>query len=93
MFDHVSRLPEKRHVVVDSMGFLLAVLVTSAAVDDGVAAKDVLAMVESEAFPRLRTTATPKTFSNLRVFGPASGGVGEEREVGIQLLGLSRLVS
>jgi putative transposase len=44
----------KRHLVVDSMGLLLAVLVTSAAVDDGVAAQEVLSLVDSEAFPRLR---------------------------------------
>jgi hypothetical protein len=30
------------------MGLLLAVVVTSAAVDDGVAAKELLAMVESD---------------------------------------------
>src|SRR6516165_2105578 len=45
----------KRHIIVDSLGMLLAVVVTSAAVDDGVAAKDLLGMVESETFPRLET--------------------------------------
>lgn len=44
----------KRHVVVDSLGLLLAVLVTAADVDDGVAAQEVLRMVESDTFPRLR---------------------------------------
>src|SRR5919204_3201251 len=32
----------KRHILVDSMGMLLTVLVTSAGVDDGVAAKELL---------------------------------------------------
>jgi hypothetical protein len=40
---------------VDSMGMLLAVLVTSAAMDDAAAAKNLMAMVDSEGFPRLRT--------------------------------------
>jgi putative transposase len=54
----------KRHIVVDSLGMLVAVLVTSAAVDDGVAAKDVLAMVESEAFPRLETAYADNKYHN-----------------------------
>ncbi len=44
----------KRHIVVDTLGLLLAVVVTSAAVDDAEAAKEVLGCVASEAFPRLR---------------------------------------
>ncbi len=58
----------KRHVVVDSLGLLLAVAVTSAAVDDGVAAKDVLAMVESEAFPRLRTIYADSKYHNYDLY-------------------------
>jgi putative transposase len=54
----------KRHIVVDSLGMLVAVLVNSAAVDDGVAAKDVLAMVESEAFPRLETAYADTKYHN-----------------------------
>jgi putative transposase len=54
----------KRHVVVDSMGLLLAVLVTSAAVDDGAAAKIVLAIVESDAFPRLETIYADNKYHN-----------------------------
>jgi putative transposase len=54
----------KRHIVVDSLGMLVAVLVTSAAVDDGVAAKDVLGMVESEAFPRLETAYADTKYHN-----------------------------
>src|SRR4051812_40905836 len=36
----------KRHIVVDSMGLLLAVLVTAASVDDGVAATELFARLE-----------------------------------------------
>lgn len=44
----------KRHMVVDTMGLLLAVLVTGAGVDDGAAAPDVLAKLLPEDYPRLR---------------------------------------
>jgi putative transposase len=54
----------KRHILVDSMGLLMAVMVTSAAVDDGVAAQALLAMVESEAFPRLETVYGDNKYHN-----------------------------
>jgi transposase len=43
----------KRHIVVDSLGMLVAVLVTSAALDDGVAALLLMAQLSPEQFPRL----------------------------------------
>jgi putative transposase len=58
----------KRHLVVDSMGLLLAVLVTSAAVDDGAAAQEVLARVESDAFPRLRTIYADNKYHNYDLY-------------------------
>jgi putative transposase len=54
----------KRHILVDSMGMLLAVLVTSAALDDGIAAKELLSMVESEGFPRLDTVYADNKYHN-----------------------------
>jgi len=45
----------KRHILVDSLGLLLAVLVTSAKVDDGAAAPGVLGQVKPESYPRLDT--------------------------------------
>jgi putative transposase len=45
----------KRHLLVDTMGLLLAVLITSANVDDGAAAPDLLAQVSPKDFPRLET--------------------------------------
>ncbi len=44
----------KRHIVVDSLGLLLAVTVTTADVPDAVAAKEVLAPMTYGRFPRLR---------------------------------------
>ncbi len=44
----------KRHIVVDSLGLLLAVLVTAANVPDAVAAKQVLGPLTYERFPRLK---------------------------------------
>lgn len=43
----------KRHIVVDTLGLLLAVAVTSAAADDGTAAPRVLAKLDAQEHPRL----------------------------------------
>jgi putative transposase len=43
----------KRHIAVDSLGFLLGVVVTAADVDDGAAAPQVFAQMPSKDFPRL----------------------------------------
>lgn len=43
----------KRHVLVDTIGLLLAVLITSAALDDGAAALKLLAQINADEFPRL----------------------------------------
>src|SRR5947209_110564 len=44
----------KRHIVVDSMGLLLAVAVTSAALDDGTHAWQVLRRLSAAVLPRLK---------------------------------------
>jgi transposase len=44
----------KRHIVVDSMGLLLAVLVTAASVDDGVAATELFARLDGQPIGRVR---------------------------------------
>ena len=43
----------KRHILVDTLGFLIAVLITSAGLDDGRAAPQLLALISATAFPRL----------------------------------------
>jgi len=45
----------KRHLVVDTLGVLLVVLITSAGLDDGGAALTVLGLVTPQEFPRLLT--------------------------------------
>lgn len=54
----------KRHVFVDSLGLLLAVLVTAASVDDAQAAKELFRRAESEAFPRLQTAYADGKYHN-----------------------------
>jgi|GraSoi2013_100cm_1033763.scaffolds.fasta_scaffold119644_1 transposase len=58
----------KRHLVVDSLGMLLAVLVTSAAVDDAVAGQELLAQVDSEGFPRLQTMYADNKYHNYDLY-------------------------
>jgi len=45
----------KRHLLVDTLGLLLAVLITSAHVDDGAGAVDLLTQINPQDFPRLET--------------------------------------
>ena len=58
----------KRHILVDSMGMLLAVLVTSAAVDDAAGATQLMAMVDSEGYPRLRTVYADNKYHNYHLY-------------------------
>jgi putative transposase len=44
----------KRHILVDTMGLLLAVVVTTAALDDGAAAPNVVARLDPKDYPRLQ---------------------------------------
>jgi putative transposase len=54
-YDGAKRLKgRKRHIVVDTLGLLLAVTVTAASADDGTAAPQVLCKLDRESFPRLR---------------------------------------
>src|SRR5216683_4928116 len=54
----------KRHLLVDTLGLLLAVLITSAGFDDGVAAPILLARVTPAAFPRLVTIFADTKYHN-----------------------------
>jgi putative transposase len=55
----------KRHIVVDTLGLLLAVVVTAANVDDGVAAPQVVGKLRPEAFPRLAAIFADNKYHNL----------------------------
>jgi putative transposase len=45
----------KRHLLVDTLGLLMIVLITSAGLDDGVAAPKLLQLIEPKDVPRLET--------------------------------------
>jgi putative transposase len=57
----------KRHIVVDSLGLLLAVAVTSAAADDGTAAPEVLRRLTAEHKSRLELLWADHKYNNRRL--------------------------
>jgi putative transposase len=57
----------KRNIAVDTLGLLLAVVVTSAAVDDAAAAPKVLAQLDREEFPRLEVVWADSKYHNHRL--------------------------
>lgn len=54
----------KRHLVVDTLGLLLAVLVTTAATDDAAAAPRVLEQLDRKSYPRLRVVWADSKYHN-----------------------------
>ena len=55
----------KRHILVDTLGLLIAVLITSAGLDDGnPAAPQLLALISATAFPRLETIFGDNKYHN-----------------------------
>jgi putative transposase len=54
----------KRHIVVDTLGLLLAVVVTAASVDDGVGAQQVVGKMKPEVFPRLEAIFGDNKYHN-----------------------------
>jgi putative transposase len=54
----------KRHLLVDTLGLLIAVLITSASLDDGVAAPILLRHVQTHDFPRLVTIFADAKYHN-----------------------------
>jgi putative transposase len=57
----------KRHISVDCLGFLLAVVVTSAAVDDAAAAPQVLRQLSADKYPRLKKLWADQKYHNHRL--------------------------
>jgi putative transposase len=57
----------KRHLVVDTLGLLIVVLITGANVDDGTAAPEVLAQMSPEDFPRLETIFGDNKYHNKKL--------------------------
>ena len=54
----------KRHLLVDTLGLLIAVLITSAGLDDGVAARSLLGHVTPQDLPRLETIFADQKYHN-----------------------------
>jgi putative transposase len=54
----------KRHLLVDTLGLLVAVLVTAAGVDDGVAAPNLLGKITAADFPRLAVVFADNKYHN-----------------------------
>lgn len=54
----------KRHLLVDTLGLLVAVMITGAGVDDGVAAPQLLEQIASKDFPRLQTIFGDNKYHN-----------------------------
>jgi putative transposase len=58
----------KRHLVVDSMGLLLAVLVTAASVDDAAAAPELFARLAGQPMGKVRRMYTDNKYHNFRLY-------------------------
>lgn len=58
----------KRHIVVDSMGLLLAVLVTAASVDDGVAATELFARLEGQPMSKVARMFADSKYHNFSLY-------------------------
>jgi len=54
----------KRHIVVDTLGLLMAVVVTAANVDDGAAAPQVVGKLDPQALPRLKAIFADHKYHN-----------------------------
>lgn len=58
----------KRHILVDTLGLLIAVVVTAANVDDATAAQDVFARVRGRDFPRLEVVFADSKYHNYDLY-------------------------
>ena len=70
-FDNARKITghgRKRHIVVDSLGLLLVVLVTSAAVEDPVAAMTMLQGMNRTNYPRLKRIWADSKYHNYQLY-------------------------
>jgi putative transposase len=71
-FDNARKITghgRKRHILVDSLGLLLVVLVTSAAVDDAAAALQMVGRMNRTNYPRLRKIWADSKYHNHQLYG------------------------
>lgn len=57
----------KRHLLVDTLGLVIAVVITGAGVDDGAAAPLLLAQVDEDRMPRLKTIFGDNKYNNKKL--------------------------
>ena len=72
----------KRHIVVDGMGLLLAVLVTAASVDDAAAAPALFARLEGQPMGKVRRMYADAKYHNFRLYE----WVGEHARWGLSIV-------
>src|SRR5262249_21890948 len=82
----------KRHIVVDTMGLLLAVAVTAASADDAAAAPQALGQLGREDFPRLRLLWVDQKYHNHALYGWVAEHAHYELEVGRRAEGAKGVV-
>ena len=63
----------KRHIVVDTLGLLLAVVVTGAAVDDARAAPEVMSQLHAREYPRLKVVWADGKYHNYDLYDWKAG--------------------
>jgi putative transposase len=69
-FDAAKKVKgRKRHIVVDTLGLLLAVAVTAASTDDAAAAPEALGQLTRAEFPRLRLLWVDQKYHNHTLYG------------------------
>jgi putative transposase len=66
----------KRHVVVDSMGLLLAVLVTAASTDDGAAAAELFARLDGQPVSKVRRVFADNKYHNHALYAWVEANAG-----------------
>lgn len=73
-YDGAKKLTgRKRHLLVDTMGLLIAVVVTSAAIDDAAAAPQVLEQATKERCPHLKKVWADNKFHNHKLYAWIKG--------------------
>jgi putative transposase len=74
----------KRHLVVDTLGLLVAVIVTSAAVDAAAAAPAVLKPLTAEKFPRLKVVWADSKYHNYKLYAWIEGDPDRQWELEVK---------
>jgi putative transposase len=71
----------KRHIIVDSMGLLLAVLVTAASVDDAAAAQELFGRLEGQPVAKVRRMFADNKYHNYALYEWVDANAGWDLEI------------